>query len=143
MHVANSTSPWAVQLRNSYDTISNIGGFSESDLAVLTTTLNQDFFYYVGPDIEFVVYPVDNAAGSATQLSCLQLPSPDALTRSGDRGGQIQRGISRTLRSRAYLDLLDFLKTFLTGPCACYFGYWSRCFGNISRLPSTQFQGAV
>jgi hypothetical protein len=35
-HVATSTiMPWAIQLRNSYDTISNMGGFLESDLAVL------------------------------------------------------------------------------------------------------------
>jgi hypothetical protein len=36
MNVATSTLQWAVQLRSSYDAISNMGGFSESDLVVLT-----------------------------------------------------------------------------------------------------------
>jgi hypothetical protein len=44
----------------------------------------------------------------ATQLTSLQLPTPDALTRLGDSGGHIQRGISSILRARAYLDLLAF-----------------------------------
>jgi hypothetical protein len=89
--------PWAVQLRRSRDSIATMGGFSESDLVVLTTTLNQDLFDYVGPDVEFVVSPVINAVAPATQLTCLQLPTSDALTRSGDFGGHIQRGISRIL----------------------------------------------
>jgi hypothetical protein len=42
----------------------------------------------------------------ATKLTCLQLPTPDALSRSGDFGGQIQRGMSGILRARANLDLL-------------------------------------
>jgi hypothetical protein len=41
-------------------------------------------------------------------LSCLQLPTLDALTRSGDSRGHIQRGTSRILRARVYLDLLAF-----------------------------------
>jgi hypothetical protein len=44
LHVATFTLPWAVQLRGSYETIFNMGGFSESDIVVLTTTLNQDPF---------------------------------------------------------------------------------------------------
>jgi hypothetical protein len=32
VNVATSTLPWAVQLRNSYDSISTMGGFSELDL---------------------------------------------------------------------------------------------------------------
>jgi hypothetical protein len=36
-----------VQLRNSYNTISFMDGFSESDLVVLTSTLNED----LSPDI--------------------------------------------------------------------------------------------
>jgi hypothetical protein len=43
-----------------------MGGFSESDLAVLTKTLNQDISGYGGPDVELVVSPVDNEAVSAT-----------------------------------------------------------------------------
>jgi hypothetical protein len=70
-------------------------GFSESDLAVLTNTLNQDMFDYASsPDVELVVSPVDNPVASAIHLTCLQLPTPVALTRSGDFGGHIQRGIS-------------------------------------------------
>jgi hypothetical protein len=87
-----------------------MGGFSESDLVVLTNTLNQDYSDYVEPDVELAVPPVINAVASATQFTCLQLPTPDALTRLGDSGGHIPRGISRLLRARAYLDLLAFCR---------------------------------
>jgi hypothetical protein len=63
---------------------------------------------YDGPDVELVVSPVNNAMAPATQLTCLQFPTSDALTRSGELGGHILRGISRILRARAYLDLLGF-----------------------------------
>jgi hypothetical protein len=63
-------------LRSSYDTISTMGGFSESDIVVLTNTLNQDLFDYAASDVEFVVSPVNNAVAPATQLTCLQLPTP-------------------------------------------------------------------
>jgi hypothetical protein len=53
-----------------------------------------------------VVSPVKKVEAPATQFTCLQLPTHDALTRSGDSGGHIQRDISRILRARAYLDLL-------------------------------------
>jgi hypothetical protein len=86
-----------------------MGGFLlESDLVVLTNTLTQDLSDYDGPDVELVVSPVNNAVAPATQLTCLQLPTPDALTRPGDSGGHIQRDVSRTLRVRAYLRLLAF-----------------------------------
>jgi hypothetical protein len=85
-----------------------MGGFSESDLVVCPNTLNQDPSDYVGPNVELVISPVNNAVPPATQLTCLQLPTPDALTRPGDSGGHIQRGISRILRARAYLNLLAF-----------------------------------
>jgi hypothetical protein len=39
------------------------------------------------PCVELVVSPVDNAGASATQLTCLQLPIPDVLARSGNYGG--------------------------------------------------------
>jgi aspartate-semialdehyde dehydrogenase len=74
--------------------------YSESDLVVLTNTLNQDLSDYVEPDVELVVPPVNNAVALATQLTCLQLPTPNALTRLGDTGDHIQRGISRILRAR-------------------------------------------
>ena len=63
---------------------------------------------YAGPDVELVVSTVNNAVAPATQVISLQLPTPDALTRLGDSGGHIQRGVSRILRARAYLDLLRF-----------------------------------
>jgi hypothetical protein len=110
-NVATFTLPWAVQLRSSYDTISTIGGFSESDLVVLSNTLDQGLPDYVGPDVELVVSPVNNVVAPATRWTCLKLPTPDALTRSGDHSGShIQRGISRILRARACLDLLAFCR---------------------------------
>jgi hypothetical protein len=90
LNVATSTLPWAVQLRIPYDTIFTIPGFSESDLVVFTNTLNQDLSDYDGYDVELVVSPVNNAVALATQLTCLQFLTPDALTRSGDSGGHIQ-----------------------------------------------------
>jgi hypothetical protein len=93
LNVATSTLPWAVQLRSSYDTISTMGGFSESDLvAVFINTLNQDLSYFAGPNVEMVVSPVNNVVAPATQLTCLQLPTHDTLTRLGGFGGHIQRG---------------------------------------------------
>jgi hypothetical protein len=97
-------------LHISHDAISNMGGFSESGIVVLTNTLNQDLSNYGGSDVEMVVSPAYNAVAPATQSTCLQLPSPDALTRSGDSGGHIQQGISRILRAKAYLDLLAFCR---------------------------------
>jgi hypothetical protein len=97
LNVATSTLPWTVQLRNSHDSIFAMGGFSESDLVVLSNTLNQDLSDYV----ELVVSPVNNAMAPATQLTCLQLPTPGGLTRLGDSGGHIQHGILRILRARA------------------------------------------
>jgi hypothetical protein len=110
VNVATSTSPWAVQLSSSYDTISTMGGFSQSDLVVFKNTLHQDLFDYVGPDVELVVTPVNSDVAPATQLTCLELPTPDVLTRYGDSRGHIQRRISRILRARAYLDLMAFCR---------------------------------
>jgi hypothetical protein len=87
-----------------------MGGFLEFDLVFLTKTLNQYLSDYDGPDVEFVVSPVNNERAPAPQVTCLQLPTPDALTPSGDSGGHIQRGISRVLRARVYLDLLAFCR---------------------------------
>jgi hypothetical protein len=66
LHVATSTLPWAVQLQNSYDTISNMGGFSELDHAVMTKTPNQDLSDYAGPNVELVVSPVDTSAAKTS-----------------------------------------------------------------------------
>jgi hypothetical protein len=96
----------------SFDTISTMGEFSESDLVVLTSTLIKDLSDYDGLDVELVVYPINNPVEPATQLTCLQVATPDALTRSGDFGAHIQQGISRILRARAYLDLLAFCKSY-------------------------------
>jgi hypothetical protein len=84
LNVTTSTLPWAVQLRNSYDLISTMGGFSESDLVVLTNILSQNLSDYAGPNVELVVSPVNNAVAPATQPTCLQLLTPDALIRLGD-----------------------------------------------------------
>jgi hypothetical protein len=106
LNVATSSLPWAVQLRSSFDTISTMGGFSESDLVVLSNTLKiKTFLIMLGPMSNWW-YPVNNVVVPATQLTCLQLPTPDA--RSGDSGDHIQRGISCIFRARAYLDLLAF-----------------------------------
>jgi hypothetical protein len=43
-----------------------MGGFSESDLAVLKNTLNEDLSDYASPDVELVVSPVDSAVPSPT-----------------------------------------------------------------------------
>jgi hypothetical protein len=68
------------------DAICNIGGFSDSDLAVLTNTLIQNISDSPGPDVvELVVSPVANDAASAIQLTCLQLSIPDALSLSSVR----------------------------------------------------------
>jgi hypothetical protein len=42
-------------------------------------------------NVEFVVSLVNNAVVPVTQLTCLQLLTPDAITRSGDSGGQLSR----------------------------------------------------
>jgi hypothetical protein len=78
---------------------------------VLSNTLNEDLSDYAGPDVELVVFPViNNVVAPAAQLTCLQLPTLDALTRSGDSGGHIQRGISLILRARAYLYIVAFCR---------------------------------
>jgi hypothetical protein len=88
LNVATSTLPRAVLLRRSYDTISTMGGFSESDLVVLSNTLTLSRPFRVcwarcrvggisGEQCGGARYPI---------LTCLQLPTPDALTRSGDSG---------------------------------------------------------
>jgi hypothetical protein len=66
-----------------------MGMCSESDLVVLTNTLNGVLSDYVGPDVELVVSPASNAVAPVAQLTCLQLPSPDALTGLGIFGGHI------------------------------------------------------
>jgi hypothetical protein len=78
----------------------------------MTNTLNQDLSDHAGPDVEsLVLSSLTTAVAHATQLTGLQLPTPDALTRSGNSGGHIQRGILRILRAWAYLDVLAFCRT--------------------------------
>jgi hypothetical protein len=48
---------------------------------MFTNTLNQDLSEYAGPDVELVIAPVSNVVAPATEMTCLQLPTPDALTR--------------------------------------------------------------
>jgi hypothetical protein len=114
LHVTTSTLPWAVHLRNLYDLISNMGECLETDIVVLTSALSKDLPDYNGPGVELVASPIDNATASTTLWTCLKLPTPDALTRSGRYEGHIiKRGISRILRVRAYLDLVAFCKPSL------------------------------
>jgi hypothetical protein len=88
-----------------------MGGLSELDFAVLTKTLNQNISDYDGFDLGLVVCSVDYMSVSATQLTYLQLLTPDALTRSGDFMCNIQRGVSRIARVRVYLDTLGFCRS--------------------------------
>jgi hypothetical protein len=106
---------------------------------VLTSTLNQDPSDNDGPDVELLVSPGSNAVEPGTKLTCLQLPTPDALTRSGDSGGHIQGDISRILRARAYIDLLRFADL----PRRLYegdFGYGSRGFGSLFASHESSFK---
>jgi hypothetical protein len=109
LNVATSTLPWAVQLHSLYDTISSMGGFSESDIVVLANPLNQDLSDYVMHDVGLVVSPLVNAvAPHSYPLDLPKISDSRRSTRSGDSGGHIQRGNSWILRARAYLDLLAF-----------------------------------
>jgi hypothetical protein len=119
--------------------ISTIGGSLESGLAVLINTLHVDFSDCDGPDVELVVSPVDNAAVSVSHFTCLQLPTPDAHTRSGDFGGHILWGISRILRARAYLDLLVFYRPSLPDSMRVISGTGSTCFDPLCRFTRVQF----
>jgi hypothetical protein len=67
---------------------------------------------YASPDVKLV----NNAVTPPTQLSCLQLPTPDALTRLGDIPGATLNGAFRafflpghTLTWRVYLERGDVL----------------------------------
>jgi hypothetical protein len=89
-----------------------------------------------------VISPVNDAVAAASLLTCLQLPTPYALTRSGDYGGQIQRGISR---SRAFfvpaptLTFWPFVKLpHRTSPPEGDFGYGSRGFSSFFALQTSQ-----
>jgi hypothetical protein len=56
-----------------------MGGFSESDFAVLANThfISQDISEYGCPNVELVVSPVGNAAAPTTKLTCSVPPAPD------------------------------------------------------------------
>jgi hypothetical protein len=98
---------------------------------VLTNTLNKYLSDYVGPDVQLLVSPENNAVTHANQLTYLQLPTPYALFRSRDSGGHIQRAISRILRARAYLDLLVFCRRSPLDYFEGDFVYGSRGFGSL------------
>jgi hypothetical protein len=105
-NVATSTSPWAVQLRASYATISGTCGFSDVDLAVFATTLDQDLTDYVSPDVKIISSFASSFASSPSALAlhiiCLQVPTPYALSRPSDTKGHLKRGMSRTFKSRVF-----------------------------------------
>jgi hypothetical protein len=85
-----------------------ICGFSDVDLTVLATTLDQDLSEFVGHDVELFPSRAASPAAVAPRMTCLQVWTPDALTRPSDTKGHLQRGISRTLKARVFLDLLAF-----------------------------------
>jgi hypothetical protein len=110
-----------------------MGEFSESDLVVLTNTLNQDLSDYVGLDVELVVSPVNNAVAPATPLTCLQLLTPDALTRSGDSGATFNGAFRAFFEPRPTLTSWRFADL----PHGLYeggFGYGSRGFSSLFRF---------
>jgi hypothetical protein len=127
-------------LRASYPTISHTGGFSDAHLVFLATTLDQDLLDYVGHDVEFVSSSAASPAATTPRMACLQIPTPDALTRPSETNKHLQRAISRTIKARAFLDVLivcgpspDYMRVISgTGrgalaiyfsfrvPCACY-----------------------
>ena len=84
------------------------GWVFDADLAVLATTFDQDLPDYGGHDVVFVPSPATSPAALAPRMTCLQVPTPDALTRPSDRKGRLQRGISRTLKARGVLNRLAF-----------------------------------
>jgi hypothetical protein len=47
----------------------------------------------VGPDAEFVPSPAASPAALAPRMTCLKIPTPDALKRPSDTKGHLQRGI--------------------------------------------------
>jgi hypothetical protein len=85
-----------------------ICGFSDVDLTVLATTLDKDLSKYVGHDVELFPSRAASPAAVAPRMTCLQAPTPDALTRPSDTKGHVQRGISRIVKARVFLDLLAF-----------------------------------
>jgi hypothetical protein len=81
--------PWAVRFRPFYATISRACGFSDDDLAVPATTLDQDFSMYVGDDVEFAPSPAASPDALAPRMTYLQVPIPYAPTRPSDTKGHM------------------------------------------------------
>jgi hypothetical protein len=107
----------------------------------LTNTHNQCFPDYAGPDVELVVSPVNNAVAH-TFFTCLQLPTPDALTRSGDSGGTFNgafRGFFVPGPTLTYWRFADLLHILHEGA----FGYGSRDFGSLFRFTCVYFEGTI
>jgi hypothetical protein len=92
----------------------------------LATTLDQDLSDDVGPNAEFVPSHAASPAALAPRMICLQVPTLDAPTRPSDAKGHLQRGLSRTLKARAFLDIL----AFTPGLYVCHFipGSYARSF---------------
>jgi hypothetical protein len=62
----------------------------------------------VGHDVELVPSHVASPVAMAPRMTSLQVVTPDALTHPSDTKGHLLRGISRTLKARALLDILSF-----------------------------------
>jgi hypothetical protein len=113
VHVATYILPWSVNLRNSYHTISSMGGM------------------------------VDNAGASANQLTSynFRLPtvSPAREIMGATFSGEFRACLVPvpTLTSWRFADL-PYRIVYAGG-----FGYGSRCFGSLFRFTWVKFQGAV
>jgi hypothetical protein len=81
------------------------GWFSDADLAVLTTTIDQDLSVYVSDDVEFAPSRTAFPNAMAPCMTSLQAATPSALTRPSDTRGHLQRSISHSLNGRAFPDL--------------------------------------
>ena len=64
-------------MRTSYATtiISRPGGFSDADLAIIATTLDQYLLDCVGHDVEFVPSPAASSAALTPRMTYLQSPN--------------------------------------------------------------------
>jgi hypothetical protein len=94
----------AVQFHASDATISRAGGFSDVHLTVLATTLDQDLSDDVGRDVELVPSAiVASPVALAPRLTCLRVPTPDALTRPSDTNGTSNTILRALLRLALFL----------------------------------------
>jgi hypothetical protein len=111
-NVAFSSNTWAVQLRAAWAEVAKTGGgFTVPELETVSATVNQDVHQYLGEDMELITYSDMLSHGTAPVWAedakwYLSVPSPASVAEGSTFVGRIQRDITRTLRVRAFLDLL-------------------------------------